>query len=84
MGNKYGMDSRRILAPSGLTKFLLFSQYVGGGGPKKVDDLLTSPINQFRDYFIRNRIEKLVPLNWNFAPHTLKSEKIIYRTVFKP
>ena len=42
------------------------------GGPRKVNDLLTSPSNQFRDYFIWNRIEKLVPLNWNFAPQTLK------------
>ena len=44
------------------------------GGPRKVDDLPTSPNNQFRDYFIRNRIEKLVTLNWNFAPQTLKTE----------
>ena len=45
------------------------------GGPRKVNDLLTSQSNQFRDYSIWNRIEKLVPLNWNFAPHTLKTLK---------
>ena len=49
--------------------FLLFFQYSVVifsilGGPKKVNDLLTSPSNQFRDYFIRNRLEKLVPLNY--------------------
>ena len=52
MGNNYGMDSHRILAPSGLTKpeninfLVIFSiSLLGGmGGPKKVDDLLTSHI----------------------------------------
>ena len=48
MGNNYGMDSRRILAPSGLTKpenmnvLVIFS--ILGGGPKKINDLLTSHI----------------------------------------
>ena len=44
-------------------------------GPKKTKDLLTSPKNQFRDNFIRNRIEKVVPLNWNFSPRALKTSK---------
>ena len=77
MGNNYGMDSRRILAPSGLTKLEkhAFSCYFlnisfWGWGPIKVDDLLTSPINQFRDYFIRNRLEKLVPVNNITSPGT--------------
>ena len=80
MGNNYGMDSRRILAPSGLTKPQKheFSCYClnisfGGWGPIKVDDLPTSPINQFRDYFIRNRIEKLVPVNYRFPTDDKKS-----------
>ena len=55
--------------------FLLFSQYPSWGGPKKVDDLLTCPINQFRDYFIRNRIEKLVPLNYKIIKNSKKSLK---------
>ena len=53
MGNNYGMDSRQIIAGSGLTKpqninlLVIFSISLlvgGGGGPKKVDDLLTSHI----------------------------------------
>ena len=32
------------------------------GGPRKVDDLGTSPNNQFWDHFTRNRIEWLVEL----------------------
>ena len=48
-GNNYGMDSRRILAPSGLTKpqninFLVMFSISLLGGPTKVDDLLTSHI----------------------------------------
>jgi len=52
---------------------LIFS--ILDGGPRKVNDLLTSPSNQFRDYSIWNRIEKLVPQHWNFAPQTLKTFK---------
>ena len=40
---------------------------------QKVNDLLTSPSNQFRDYHTWNRIEKLMPQHWNFAPQTLKT-----------
>ena len=52
--------------------FFLFPQYFHGG-QQKVKDLLTSPSNQFRDYSIWNRLEKLVPQHWNFAPRTLKT-----------
>ena len=91
MGNNYGMDSRRILAPSGLTKpgninfLVIFSIFhFGGWGPIKVDDLVTSPNNQFRDYFIRNRLEKLVPVINITSPRTSKTGKTIDQTVFKP
>ena len=88
MGNNYGVHSRQIIATSDLTKHQKheFSCYFlnMGRGPRKVDDLPTSPYNQFLDHFIRNRIEKLVPLNWNFAPQALKTEIIIDQTVFKP
>ena len=47
--------------------------HFGGWGPRKVDDLVTSPINQFRDYFIRNRLEKLVPVIT--SPRTSKTEE---------
>ena len=40
---------------------------------QKVNVLLTSPSNQFRDYSIWNRIEKVMPQLWNFAPQTLKT-----------
>ena len=81
MGNNYGMDSPRVsrdLVSQNLKTliFLLFSQYPSwGGGQQKVDDLLTSPINQFRDYFIRNRIEKLVPVNYRFPTGNKKTSK---------
>ena len=60
---------------------LIFS--ILDGGPRKVNDLLTSPSNQFRDYSIWNRIEKLVPQHWNFAPQTLKTLKTTDQSVFK-
>ena len=57
--------------------FLFFSQYPswGVGSNKKSIDLPTSPINQFRDYFIRNRIEKLVPVNYRFPTGNKKTSK---------
>ena len=58
--------------------------HFGGWGPRKVDDLVTSPINQFRDYFIRNRLEKLVPVNYRFPTGNKKTLKQIDQTVFKP
>ena len=68
-----------FFATSGLTKrrkhyFVCYFLNIGLGS-KKVNDLLTSPKNQFRDYFIRNRIEKLMPQLWNFPPQTLKISK---------
>ena len=52
---------------------LLFSQY--WVGVEKNNVLLTSPSNEFRDYFIWNRIDKLMPQLWNFSPQTLKTFK---------
>ena len=49
--------------------------HLWGWGPIKVNDLLTSPSNQFRDYFIRNRLEKLVPLNYRFPTGNKKNQK---------
>ena len=51
----------------------LFIFSILGRSPKKINGLLTSPNNQFRDYHIWNRIEKLMPQHWIFAPQTLKS-----------
>ena len=91
VGNNYGMDSRRIsrdLVSQNLRNInflVIFSIFhFGGWGPIKVDDLVTSPINQFRDYFIRNRLEKLVPVINITSPRTSKTEKQIDQTVFKP
>ena len=74
------MDSSPLFfATSGPTKpqkhyfCLLFSQY--WVGVKKVNVLGTSPRNQFRDYFIWNRIEKLMPQLWKFSPQILKTLK---------
>ena len=41
-----------------------------GLGPKKVNGLAICSKNKFRDYCIRNRIEKLMPQLWNFPPQT--------------
>ena len=77
VGNNSRVDSRQIFATSGLTEPQKheFSCYFLnlGSESKKVNDLLTSPNNQFRDYSVWNRIEKLVPQHWNFAPQTLKT-----------
>ena len=54
--------------------FLVISSILGRS-QRKVNDLPTSPNNQFWCHFIRNRMEELVPLNWNFAPRTLKPKK---------
>ena len=88
MGNNSRMDSRQIIATSDFTKpqkhYFLVIFSIFGGGPRKVDDLPTSPINQFRDHFIRNRIEKLVPVNYRFPTGNKKTPKQIDTTVFKP
>ena len=52
--------------------FVIFS--ILDWGPKQINVLLTSPRNQFRDYFIWNRIEKLMP-----QPTTLE----LFTTNFK-
>ena len=62
--------------------FVIFS--ILDWGPTKVNVLLTSPGNQFRDYFIWNLIEKLMPQLWNFSPRTLKTLKQTDQLVFKP
>ena len=74
----------RHLVPQNLRNInflLIFS--ILDGGPRKVNDLLTSPSNQFRDYFIWNRIEKLMPQLWNFSPQTLKTFKKNWPTCFQ-
>ena len=80
MGNNSWTHPPFCFATSGPTKrrkhyfCLLFSQY-WTGVQTKINVLLTSPSNQFRDYFIWNRIEKLMPQHWNFSPQTLKTFK---------
>ena len=88
VGNNSRMDSRQNFAGSGLTNLrnmnflVIFS--ILDGGPRKVNDFLTSPSNQFRDYFIRKRLEKLVPVNYRFPTGNKKTSKKIDQTVFKP
>ena len=41
-----------------------------GLGPKKINGLAICSENQFRDYFIRNRLEKLVPVTNIMSPGT--------------
>ena len=72
------MDSSPLFfATSGLTKpqkhyfLLIFSIFPWA--QQKVNDLLTSPNNLFRDYHTWNRIEQLMPQHWNFAPQTLRT-----------
>ena len=77
VGNNYGTHppllSRHLTLQNlrNITVLVILSML--DGGPRKVNDLLTSPSNQFRDYSIWNRIEKLVPQDWNFEPRTLKT-----------
>ena len=54
-----------------LFRFLIFP--ILGRDQHKVNGLGTSPKNQFRDQFIWNRIEKLMPQHWNFSPQTKKT-----------
>ena len=76
------MDGFRLFfAASGPTKrrnhylCLLFPQYCVCSFPNisRNPNLRTSPKNQFQDYHAWNRIEKLMPLNWNFSPQTFKT-----------
>ena len=52
--------------------FFLFVIFSILGRSRNKHVLGTSPRNQFRDYSIWNRIEKLMPQFWNFSPHTFK------------
>ena len=66
----------RHLVPQNVGNIICVCYFINIGlGPKKVNGLAICSKNQFRDYFIRNRLEKLVPLNWNFAPQNLKKPK---------
>ena len=62
--------------------FLLFLNI--WGVQEKSIDLPTSPINQFQDHSHRNRIEKLVPVNYRFPTDSQKTLTNIDQTVFKP
>ena len=79
MGNNSWTHPPLFFATSGPTKrrkhyfCLLFSQY--WVGVETINVLGTSPSNQFRDYFIWNRIEKLMPQHWNCSPQILKTLK---------
>ena len=79
MGNDSWMDSAfflRHLVPQNIGNLIFGCYFLNIGiGPKKINGLAICSKNQFRDYFIRNRLEKLVPLNWNFAPRNLKNRK---------
>ena len=79
MGNNSWMDSpffSRHLVPQNVGNIIFVCYFLNIGlGPKK--SMVSPSVRKikFRDYFIRNRLEKLVPLNWNFAPHNLKNQK---------
>ena len=87
MGNNSWMDSpffSRHLVPQNVGNIIFVCYFLNIGlGPKKVNGLAICSKNQFRDYFIRNRLEKLVPLNWNFAPQNLKKRKQNRPTCFQ-
>ena len=76
VGNNSGINPI-FFATSGPTKprkhsFSFYFLNIGRG-LRKVNDLLISTNNQLRDYHTWNRIEKLMPQHWNFAPQTLKT-----------
>ena len=79
MGNNSWMNSAfvwRHLVPQNVGNIIFVCYFLNiGFGPNKVNGLAICSKNQFRDYFIRNRLEKLVPLNWNFAPQNFKTPK---------
>ena len=88
MGNNYGMDSRRILAPSGLTKpenmnfLVIVSIFWGVQKKSMIPSLLI--YNKFRYHTHKIRLETLVPLNYRFPTGTKNASKQIDQTVFKP
>ena len=66
----------RHLVPQNVGNIIFVGYFLNiGSESNKHNVLLTSPSNQFRDYFIWNRIEKLMPQHWNFPPQTLKTLK---------
>ena len=88
VGNNSWMDPPffwRHLVPQNVGNIIFVCYFLNIGlGPKKVNGLAICSKNQFRDYCIRNRLEKLVPLNWNFAPQNFKNRKTTDQLVFKP
>ena len=79
VGNNYWLDPpffSRHLVPQNVGNIVVVCYFLNiGSESNKINVLLTSPSNQFRDYFIWNRIEKLMPQLWNFSPQTLKTLK---------
>ena len=79
VGNNYGTHPpflSRHLVPQHVGNIIFVCYFLNiGSESKKVNVLSTSPRNQFRDYFIWNRIEKLMPQHWNCSPQTLKTFK---------
>ena len=89
MGGKSFLDSSpffsRHLVPQNVGNIIFVCYFLNiGSEPKKVNVLGTSPNNQFRDYFIWNRIKKLMPQLWNCPPQTLKTLKQTDQPGFKP
>ena len=75
----------RHLVPQNVGNIIFVCYFLNiGPESKKINVLGTSPRNQFRDYSIWNRIEKLMPQHWNFSPQTLKTSKKNDQPVFKP
>ena len=87
MGNNSWMDSpffRDIWSHKTSETLFVFAIFsIFPWDQQKVNVLLTSPSNQFRDYSIWNCIEKLVPQHWNFAPQTLNTSKKTNQSVSK-
>ena len=74
----------RHLVPQNVGNIIFVCYFLNIGlGPKKINGLAICSKNQFRDYFIRNRLGKLVPLNWDFAPQNLKNRKRHRPTCFQ-
>ena len=75
----------RHLVPQnvGNTIFVCYFLNIGSESNRN-PNLRTSPKNQIRDYHAWNRIEKLMPQHWNFAPQTLKTLQKHGQLVFKP
>ena len=73
VGNNSWMDSAfvwRHLVPQNVGNIIFVIFSILGWVQQKVNGLGTSPRNQFRDHFIRNRLEKLVPATNITSPGT--------------